>query len=292
MDHFPDGAAIRRELRLEALQHPATILPAALCVLAAIYLVFCSAILGGALVAAILLTLSGMVTTICFFWRHALLYQGTYRQRINEILVQQRRARQAKEQAELEHLVELAQDGFSEVDSTRGLRALRGLVCEHAQLQRALDHGRHAEQPSLAHLFALTEATYRQGIGVLVDALETERVIVSSDRERLEAEIATYKQEIECLEANGGAASLAEIKRATIASHRERLELVREQSLRAGKLLFQCDRCEASLHRTRIELAALKTENAETSISAVTERLQRTIEQAKEVQEELRALGF
>ena len=292
MDHSLGEEAIRKELRLEALQHPATILPAALCVLAATYLVFCSAILGGALVAGTLLVLSGFVATGSFFWRHSLLYQRTYTQRISQILEQQRRAQREQDQAEIDHLVELTQAGFSEVNSARGLRALRGLVCEHAQLRRALDHRRHAGQPSLVHLSALAEETYRQGLGVLVDALETERVIVSSDRERLEAEIAAYEQEIRSLEANGAAASLIEIKRATIASHRERLELVSRQALRVGKLLYQCDRCEASLHRTRIELAALKTENAETSISAVIDTLQRTIEQAREVQEELRALGF
>ena len=77
-----------------------------------------------------------------------------------------------------------------------------------------------------------------------------------------------------------------------MASHKERLDMIKQQELRVDKLLYQCDRCEASLHRTRIELASLKTESSETSVSAVTETLQRTINQAKEVQEELKRLGF
>ena len=70
----------------------------------------------------------------------------------------------------------------------------------------------------------------------------------------------------------------------------ESLEVKLWQS--ADKLLYQSDRCEASLHRTRIELAALTAESSETSVSAVTETFEKTINQAKEVREELKRLGY
>ncbi len=77
-----------------------------------------------------------------------------------------------------------------------------------------------------------------------------------------------------------------------MASHLELLEMIDQQQYRIDELLFQCDRCEAALFRTRIELASVQAGSSETSVSAVTETLQRTIAQAKEVQDELRRLGF
>ena len=77
-----------------------------------------------------------------------------------------------------------------------------------------------------------------------------------------------------------------------MASHRERLEMIDQQQFRVDELLYQCDRCEASLSRTRIELASLQAGSSDSSVSAVTETLRRTITQAKEVQEEMRRLGF
>ena len=57
-------------------------------------------------------------------------------------------------------------------------------------------------------------------------------------------------------------------------------------------LLYQAKRCEASLGKTRIELAALKVDASETGVSAVTEGLRVTIERAREVQEELKGMGY
>ena len=87
-------------------------------------------------------------------------------------------------------------------------------------------------------------------------------------------------------------AARAQIREATIESHRERLELLSQQQLRIDELLFQSNRCEASLARTRLEAASLQSGGTETSVNAVTESLRRTINQAKEVQEELKRLGL
>ena len=90
----------------------------------------------------------------------------------------------------------------------------------------------------------------------------------------------------------GVQAARIKIKEATLASNKDRLTMVKRQELRIDELLHEADRCEASLHRTRIELAALKADSAEASVNSVTETLQRTIDHAKEVQEELKKLGF
>jgi len=292
MGDFLNEAAIRRKLCWEALQHPLTILPLALGCLSAVYLVFCANILGGSAVASTVAVVSGIVGTGSFLLRTSLFYRNEYHSRVKEVLERQRLLQLEREQAEMDRLLELVRTGFSEIESARGLRALTGLVREHQELQRVLDQRRDSGLLSLAQVSPLAEETYRRGLEVLADALEIERVTVPSDQERLEADITVYEQEIGALEARGTATPLLEIKRATLALHRERLELVEQQAVRVGKLLYQCGRCETSLQRARIELSGLKTGHAEVSIGAVTDTLGRTIQQTREIQEELQALGF
>jgi hypothetical protein len=82
-----------------------------------------------------------------------------------------------------------------------------------------------------------------------------------------------------------------QIKEQIMISHKERLELIGRLELRVDELLHQANRCEATLHQTRIELAALKADSAEASVSEVIQSLQSTISQAKEVQDEMKKLG-
>ncbi len=118
------------------------------------------------------------------------------------------------------------------------------------------------------------------------------QAINASNKEGLEGEIVQIQKEIEILSKDDRQQIRVKIREETVASHQERLEMIDQQQYRVDELLFQCDRCEASLSRTRIELASLQAGSSETSVSAVTETLQRTIAQAKEVQDELRRLGF
>ncbi len=94
------------------------------------------------------------------------------------------------------------------------------------------------------------------------------------------------------MEADESQAERLRIKEDTLASHRQRLGILEQLQLSVDQLLFQAGRCEASLHRTRIELAAIRIGSSETSVDSVTEALRRTIQQAKEVQDELRRLGY
>ena len=129
-------------------------------------------------------------------------------------------------------------------------------------------------------------------MSVVADALQLARAIHSSGKERLEAEIVVLEKEIAASKMDGTQAARVKIRQQTMATHKERLDLLVQQQLRVDELLHQCQRCEASLARTRIELAALRADSSGLSVDTVTERLQRTIDQAKEVTEELKRLGF
>ena len=127
---------------------------------------------------------------------------------------------------------------------------------------------------------------------MLEDALELSRAICSPDVERLETEVAHLQVEIEALCGDGSQAARLNIREETLASNVELLDIIRMQQLRVDELLHQSDRCQASLHRTRIELAILRADSSGASVNAVTETLGKTIAQAREVQQEMKRLGL
>ena len=118
------------------------------------------------------------------------------------------------------------------------------------------------------------------------------RAVHTPGRERLERELANMEGDIETLKLDESQAERLRLKEDTLASHRQRLDMLDQLQLRLERFLYQAGRCEASLHRTRIELAAIRTGSSEATIDSVTEALRRTIHQVKEVQDELRRLGY
>ena len=193
---------------------------------------------------------------------------------------------------DLKHMREFLHGEFSKVNSDTGLKVLQELVYEYAQLQPVLSRRKETDPLSVAHIPALAEETYRQGLSVLEDALELTRAIYLPDVQKLEAEVIRLEREMEALSRDGTQTARIKMREETLASHRELLDMVQQQQLRVDELLHQSDRCQASLHRTRIELAALRADGSDASVSAVTETLRRTINHAREVQEEMKRLGF
>ena len=284
--------AIRKELRSAALQHPATILPLAIAVLSLFHLVGISPFSGQASWAIIPLVVAGIGAAGSFSWIYSIRHDVEYAKKVQEIMAVQSRESREVEEAELRQLRDTLRTGFSDVTSATGLRALADLVLEYEQLQLALDQPVANASLSLARLPGLSEETYRQGLNVLAKGLQLNRTIHTSNKGRLRAEIVDLQKEIETLRKDDSQARRVEILEGTVANRQERLELLNQQQLRVDELFYQCDRCEASLARTRIEVAALQAGTSETSVNAVVEPLQRTIDQAKDVQEEMKKLGF
>ncbi|MCH9015293.1 MAG: hypothetical protein IH877_06355 [Gemmatimonadetes bacterium] len=145
---------------------------------------------------------------------------------------------------------------------------------------------------SLSHIPALADETYQQGLNVLSVGLQLSQAIHASNKQRLEHDIEDLEKEIQSLKRNGADERRGEIRVENVASHKDRLDLINNQQTKVDEVLYQCDQCEASLARTRIELASLQAGSLGSSVSSVTETLQKTINQAKDIQEELRRLGF
>ncbi len=182
--------------------------------------------------------------------------------------------------------------GFSQINSSDGLSALQRLVYEYAQLQPLLERKHATDSIGLVHISAALGETYRIGLGLLYDALELLRAVHPSESRRLEAEVLELEEKIEAVGTDESQEERVKLMQVRMSSHLERLDIMQKQHLQIEELLHLSGRCEASLHRTRMELAALKAADSEISVNDATESLRRTIDQAKEIQEELKKLGF
>jgi len=289
-------AAVKKRLRSDALRHPAMLLPLALAVTSACYLALLAPATGGRLATMAAIVVAVAAAAGSFLWHYTLRHRERYAARVRWLTDMFEEERARTEQAELERLRERLEEGFPSLDSARGVRALRGLEEEFSKLRQFLEDLREAAPLSIRPVPALAGETYHRGLSVLADALELMRAVHGPDREQLEAEIGDLEKEIESIKNDAGNDELQRtrtlIREDTLASHRQRLGMLEQLRLRADQLLHLAGRCEASLHRTRIEVAAIRGGSSESSVDSVVMALQDTVRRAKEVQEELHRLGY
>jgi hypothetical protein len=181
---------------------------------------------------------------------------------------------------------------LSAIDAPAALEVLQRLVEEYAQLQQLLDRKRGTDLVTLSPVSVLAEQTFRIGLGLLQDTLELLQTARPSERHRLQSKVLELSQQIEALPLRDVHDERKAILESTRRSHQDRLNIMDKQVLQVDQLLHLAGRCEASLHRTRMELAALNATDSERSVREATERLQNTIEQAKDIQEELKTLAL
>jgi hypothetical protein len=194
--------------------------------------------------------------------------------------------------AEVHRLRDALEAGFSAVGCEPGLKALQQLTYQYAQLGPALERKRSVAPLAIAQMPYVAEEAYRQGLSVLKDVLDLVEALRSPDRARLEAEAAALEAEIGALRASEAAAARVRLRQERLRSHRERLAIIKAQELRVEELLGQCERCEASLDRARMELSGLSGESSTAAVTAVTEALRRAVEQARSVQDDMKRLAL
>ena len=240
----------------------------------------------------IVLVVSVLAAVGSFVWIYSIRHDSEYAKLVQQIMATQGRESLEVEEAELTDLRETLKTGFSELEFAPGLKALVDLDYEYEQLQLVLVRQDETASISMSHIPGLAAATYQQGLNVLANGLQLSQAIHASNKTKLEEEIAEIEREIGSLKEDASQARRVSIREETVAILKDRLVMINQQHARVDELFYQCDRCEASLARTRIEVAALQAGSSGPSVSSVTETLQGTIDQAKEIQEELKKLGF
>ncbi len=289
--------SLRKRLLSDALQHPFTIIPGFVAGLAALILMSRNLFHGSSDALAtratiVLLLGSAAVATVSFMRLYFVRYDQEYARQMREMSEAQDRERRAAEKRELQRKRETLRIGFSAIGSTEGQSALARLEGEFRQLESLLSRMTRADRLFVAQIPALAGETYRQGLGLLANVLELLLAIQLSSKQTLAAEADKLVGQIATLKADGSQVKRVRIREAALASRKEVLELICRQELDAEEFLYRSDLSVAVLQKTRMDLAILKVGGSEIGVVAVCESLQQTIDQAREIQEELRGLGY
>jgi len=281
-------SAIRWRLASEVAQHPVTTLALGAFALSGIYLLVLTPVLGGEVVATTILSVSGTLAVANFAYRYRKEYSNALRSLLDA---------QAEEQVRL-HSVGLRQrhrslrEGFDALGHAAGVNALERLTDEYDRLQPSLNFSDEFDLISGSQVEELTDETYRRGISVLADALTLAEAAHTPGVDEIAREITGLESEIKTLGDFDGQAGRLDIKKNLLASLRRQLAELNQLQVNVDELLYQSHRCEVSLHHARIELAAIKAGNRGSAVSSVIGALEGTIRRAKEVQAELKSLGF
>lgn len=285
-------AEARRTMLADAVQHPATLLPMAVAVASAIYRVLLSTAFGGETWSVALLAGTGIVAFASFAWLYANCRAEKYDRRLSELMAVQHRTDLLAEIAALDEYREDLEQALDATGFDEGRKALDEMASEYESLKSTLTRQERSASMSMATVPGLADQTYRRGLSVLEDALGLKKTEQVAGERRLETEIAVLEMEVDNTSLGALGDEEIEIKEATLASHRKRLEMIGRLRLHANRLVHQANRCEASLAQARIELAEVEAGSAEAKVTTVVQALEGTVQQVKDVQEELRQLGY
>lgn len=274
-----------------ALQYPSTIIPLFVAALAVMAIILEQLWLPTTVLWIVTIAMLAAAAG-SFLWFYILRYEEDRRSHMQERIEYQVRVKKARELRALQELRETLRNGFTNIGSVEGEKALTRLANDFDQLRGLIKGWPHSSLVSITQIQVLTEQTYRQGLNVLNSVLDLLMAIEASDKKGLAVDVQALETEIEDLIQDDAQIARLEIRRAMLSEIRGRLELLNVQELRAEEFLLKSSLIEGSLNRTRMELATLKVDSSESGVNSVTEALQKTIDQARNVLDEMRELGF
>lgn len=285
-----------REIRMlifqDRIQDRGVVFALGVCALALVYTLLYAAVLPGFFISLAVFILAGLVGASLFLWRFVVHYQQNYALKSQELLSLLEARDLHLQEDRVKEMHSGLECGFKELKAAEGLRLLHKLDHEYEQLVPVLTGGKESDLLSMSNLDALVKETYFRGLSVLQDVFELERLVRTTDNAQLQSETAELQKKAAVLRDDPeGRERLAQVNE-RIQSNQERLHMLRKIKQRMEELMYQAGRCEASLGKTRIQLAALKAEASEIGVSAVTDTLRKTIDRARDVQNELKKMGY
>ena len=277
-----------------AAQQPATLVSFTISGVALIYAVVLGGALGAGALALAVFVVAGLATAACFAWNYALAVRDQ-----RAFSAAEQASREAEALAELvarEHLAARAQldEGFERIasrDAREAARVLENLGDEHDAVQALLARGHDRTRASVTALVPnLTEEAYRGGMSALSDALGLLEESDGARRRRVEAELEEVEDRLAVDSYVDADARGRDEQRRT--SRRQLLERLDGLSRRARELVFEAERCATALTAARIELASLRAGDTQVDVDALVQTLEATINRVRDVQDELRRLGY
>ncbi len=272
------GPALNRWLWKYSLQHPATILPAAVAAVALFYgtlIEFSPAALAVSIVAGAAGVLS---------WGVNYFLRGIDLVKKRQAALQQQLARQ--EVARVHDIAgQCSQAGFE-----LGAKEARELTSAYEKLLSFLD-SRDRDDLGAVQFRTLAKSTYQQGIAILKRALSLHRVVCTVDVGQLERELAQFKIQRAHLAQDPAKTAELEAQEQMIATHKRRLEQVRKQQKEILILISRSNELEGALETSRLRIAGLEGASGPLSTGGAAESLQAAVEAARRTEASLGAMG-
>jgi serine/threonine protein kinase len=269
---------------MAAIQFPEALLPLALSIVSFAYFLLLAPELG--------FGISSVVVGMLFLLAAAkgvLNHLGVEYDLASERITQeQERHRSEETYSQLKKVSDSLRDGFEAAGSQPGRQVLTQLNNEFEHWKRANIRRGDSDPLSMLLVPQLVIETYRRGISALGDALALAAESADSDVGRLKLESRALEEDLK----GPLPPKLKSQKEALLSSHRERLAGIAKLNEAQEKLFFQAELCEAALHKGRMEVVAMRSGARNGNVDAVIQALQKTIEQVKEVQAEVRRLGY
>jgi hypothetical protein len=283
---------IRRQFLLDTLQEKRILIPLTISAMGCVYLLLYAPRLGGALAVGMVTLLAGLWWTGNLLWRVGIHYQEGYTRKLHEMAAGLEAQSVLRIETQLRQAHSRLEQGFEELQIREGLAILRGLEHAYRQLQPVINRQEEVDPLSAVHLAALIRETYGQGLNVLEHVLDLESAIGANQDNPLHAKIKLLEQKAAEVSREAESSGNLELIQEEIAFAKERLSREKKLRLRVEELIYQADRCKATLSETRIELAVMKADASDDHVTSVINTLQKTIERAKEVQAELKSMGY
>ena len=267
--------AVQRAVLQQTLQHPATILPAAMAMVATLWSL------------AIDLSPTSLLAVLGCGFVSAAAWVINYVGRGEHLAAQHIRTlqqyRDAHEHQAVEALIQECRDaGFAD-----GAKEASELTAAYTKLQHFLLTQPAAQDDARGTRFqVLAEETYRYGVAILQKALNLFQALQRVDAQALEQERQTWISQRQHQQASSS------LER-NIAAHTQRLERYHRRQEELDVLLAQLNELETALETAYLEIVDLVGEASSAVLfeSQAVSGLQTAVEAARRVEQRLRALG-
>jgi hypothetical protein len=280
VDHKPTAEdftprAVQRAVLRETLQHPATVLPAALATVAALWSVAID------LSPAALMAMLGCAFVSAGAW--VINYVGRGDTLVEQHVQKLRALRVEYERREVENLVLACREaGFQ-----GGAKEAEELTEAYHKLQHFLDEQRAVQGNASGERFrVLAEETYRHGVAILQHALNLFQALQRIDVDMLEQERQSW------IGQRGQEVTSASLER-NIEAHTKRLERYRRREEELQDIIAQLNELETALETAHLEVVDLIGQPAGAGVfeSDAASHLERAIEAARRAEQRLRGFG-
>jgi len=298
--------AVQQEVLQEAIDHPMTLYPLGASGMSLAYGLLSLPLFGLQPAAFGVAIVGGVLSLGSFAWHYFIKGKSYAAEKANLKQLELEQINRQAESLEQEQISRTLKQGFMEFRASDESEQLNQMSDEALVSLEDLNHQYHmlkkllqdqddieavALNQALEEIPKLALDAYYQGLSSLAEALNAMNFLRNSKYSKLESEKQEVQSELETLKTKGSPAPTIEAKGKLLVTLDERLAFIQEREAKIADMLYQAEACEASLERVRLEIPLLThTTTSVRGVEDAASELERTINQAKQVQRTLQAV--